>query len=372
VATGTFIFVILVEALTIGGLTLLYPLIARRGLLFGVYVGEERWDSAEAQLITRAWRKGMVLMSLAGAGLCIAFYLWYRNPIGKMIALIALPLMLTLGTLVVYLRAYYRAQGLAAPGIPPPGVALLQLPEVGRTFPLVVVTVGILCGLGAVTYAAMHYAELPAQVPTHFGPSGRPDAWRPKSFWTVMLLPLLTLVMGSGLGIMALLISRAKRAIRFPNAEISADAQMRFRRAITRFFCGITLVVTAMLSLGSVGSIRVGLGLDQSLSPLMMVAGIGVVVWALGGTLYLVLHYGQGGARLERGAGNAALTNGLADNRYWVLGMFYVNRDDPSIFVERRFGFGYTINFGNPKAVVFFLGFIILILGIALAGVLKG
>ncbi len=26
--------------------------------------------------------------------------------------------------------------------------------------------------------------------------------------------------------------------------------------------------------------------------------------------------------------------------------------NDPSILVEKRFGIGYTINFGNPKAVV--------------------
>ncbi|MEE8556523.1 MAG: DUF5808 domain-containing protein [Myxococcota bacterium] len=32
---------------------------------------------------------------------------------------------------------------------------------------------------------------------------------------------------------------------------------------------------------------------------------------------------GQGGARLERG-------------------MFYINREDPSVLVEKRFGLGYT------------------------------
>jgi len=74
----------------------------------------------------------------------------------------------------------------------------------------------------------------------------------------------------------------------------------------------------------------------------------------------------------ERCAGNAPLTNGLADNRYWVLGAFYVNRDEPSIFVERRFGFGYTIHFGNPKAAAFFLGFIILNLALAAAAMVKG
>jgi uncharacterized membrane protein len=372
VDTNAFIMIILVETLGIGGLPLLYPRIARRGLLFGVYVGEERWDGAEARQITRSWQIGMILWSLISAGLSIIYFLFHQNPAGMAIVMTLLPLALTVLAVVMFLRAYYCARGLAAPGLPPPAVALLSATETPLTLPIVILVVGILCGIFAVSYAAMHYADLPSRVPTHFGFSGKPDAWRPKSFWTVMLLPLLTLVMGAGLGSMALLVARAKRAVRFPQTQISVEAQMRFRQAVTRFLCGISLLVAAMLTVGSVGSIRVGLGLERVLSPVMMVIGIGLVVGAFGGTLYLALHYGQGGARLERSAGNAPLTNGLADNRYWVLGAFYVNRDDPSIFVERRFGFGYTINFGNPKAVAFFLGFIILILALAVAGVMKG
>ena len=31
----------------------------------------------------------------------------------------------------------------------------------------------------------------------------------------------------------------------------------------------------------------------------------------------------------------------------WKWGIFYVNRDDPKIFVPKRYGIGYTLNFGN-------------------------
>ena len=58
--------------------------------------------------------------------------------------------------------------------------------------------------------------------------------------------------------------------------------------------------------------------------------------------------------------------------RHWVLGLFYVNREDPSLFIENRFGFGYTVNFGNPKAVALFLAFILLVLGLPLGSILFG
>jgi uncharacterized membrane protein len=94
------------------------------------------------------------------------------------------------------------------------------------------------------------------------------------------------------------------------------------------------------------------------------------VAYVIGGTLYIAIRYGQGGARLERGGPGTPLTDGLADNRKWVLGMFYVDRDDPSFFVERRFGFGYTLNFGNWKAVALLVAFLAIILGITITAVL--
>ena len=32
----------------------------------------------------------------------------------------------------------------------------------------------------------------------------------------------------------------------------------------------------------------------------------------------------------------------------WKLGLIYFNPADPAFLVEKRFGIGYTMNFGNP------------------------
>ena len=40
------------------------------------------------------------------------------------------------------------------------------------------------------------------------------------------------------------------------------------------------------------------------------------------------------------------------DDSHWILGSIYFNRDDPSVFVERRFGIGWTINFGSVGGVL--------------------
>ena len=39
-----------------------------------------------------------------------------------------------------------------------------------------------------------------------------------------------------------------------------------------------------------------------------------------------------------------------SDPNLWKAGVFYVNRSDPALFVPKRYGIGYTINFGNRWA----------------------
>ena len=42
----------------------------------------------------------------------------------------------------------------------------------------------------------------------------------------------------------------------------------------------------------------------------------------------------------------------------WILGRLYVNRADPTLFVERRMGLGYTLNLGNPWSWMVIIGFV--------------
>jgi hypothetical protein len=55
------------------------------------------------------------------------------------------------------------------------------------------------------------------------------------------------------------------------------------------------------------------------------------------------------------------------DDNYWKFGLIYFNPQDPIIFLERRYGIGWTINFGNIKAVLILIGTLItLITGLAI------
>lgn len=358
---------LLIILAVVGGFYFLFPRISRRGLLFGVYVGEEASKGEAARRITRSWYVGMALWLTASFAGAILAGVLFRSLPGSLAAISLFPI----GFLVEYLRAYWRARGLAREEVEPPAAAFIGMEEPkSLLLPNLAVGLGLAGGLYAIGYAWSHYSQMPDLVPTHFGLWGQPDAWRPRSFFTVMLLPIMSLVMGVGLGGVAYLTGQAKRAIRCRDRGVSFEAQQRFRRIMANFLAITSLLVTGMMIILSQSSIRVALKETQALSPVMMALAVILLVFALSGSIYIALKYGQGGSRLEKSAEELPLTDGLADNRLWVLGMFYVNRDDPSLFVEHRFGLGYTINFGNPKAVALVCGFFGLIIVTAIIAVL--
>jgi len=58
------------------------------------------------------------------------------------------------------------------------------------------------------------------------------------------------------------------------------------------------------------------------------------------------------------------------DDRYWYGGVFYNNPDDPAVFVPKRFGLGWTVNFGNPRGKLFMIGILLLPLVLLILNVL--
>ena len=50
------------------------------------------------------------------------------------------------------------------------------------------------------------------------------------------------------------------------------------------------------------------------------------------------------------------------DERYWYAGYFYNNPDDPALFVPKRYGLGWTLNFGHPRSTLFLIGMLLVLL----------
>ncbi|MGW2085277.1 DUF5808 domain-containing protein [Streptomyces sp. NPDC001880] len=214
----------------------------------------------------------------------------------------------------------------------------------GRTVPaLVVIAVSVVAGV-------VVYPGLPDRIALpERSLGGTVYRTYPTGVWTAFGLVLgqvlLTATMAATVA--GLLRTRADLDVARPVA-----AAARYRRYLTvtaRSMMGITALVNLML-----------LGLSALMwsdtrSTAMTLAVTGApLVGVLAVTVWIVLRVGPLGSRLREDAGEES--SGLVprdDDRFWRgAGTVYVNADDPAVLVPKRVGIGWTVNFGNPRALV--------------------
>jgi uncharacterized membrane protein len=339
--------------LVFAAFALLLPAITRRDLLFGVTVPSGTRATPAGRAILRGYRLGVLgLTVLLAAALALLWLLapaaWWETP-----WLAVLPVALALFPDIPYLLAYRAARRLAArspqpttaaaAAQPAPAAELVSrrygdyVPWIWETLPLAMIAL-------TTAYLAITYAAAPAVIPTHFDLAGNPNAYARKTIGSYFVLVWTQLFMEIFITALAVLVVGAK--------AVPGRADRRFRRRMLRFlyfvkvlslaFMGILAVVIAQAALLA----RPQVGLPLAMSGIFVLLTLGVA-------FALAITTGQGGARLGPAAETA--TDRLAD-RYWKLGVIYVNRGDPSLFVEQRFGFGWTLNLGNPRALAVLVG----------------
>ena len=197
--------------------------------------------------------------------------------------------------------------------------------------------------------AAVFWNHIPSRIPVHWGLSG-PNRWIGRTSGSIAIFFL------SNTGILALLLFMAfglTRAVgRIARTGESGRAEIRFRRV------SILLLVTVSYLIALQTPIFLFVSTEPWAATVMNLIGAVILLTVVAGVAAL-FRMGQGGSRLpkrERGP----LGDRRAD-RLWKWGLFYVNPDDPAFFVEKRFGLGYTINFGNRWTWVILAAIVLLI-----------
>ncbi|MEO9029750.1 MAG: DUF5808 domain-containing protein [Ktedonobacteraceae bacterium] len=95
----------------------------------------------------------------------------------------------------------------------------------------------------------------------------------------------------------------------------------------------------------------------MNLPQLLVICGILIAVVLI---LFLPLPRSQRKASTPADRGRTGVVS-RDDDRYWY-GFFYSNPDDPALLVPKRFGLGWTINFGHPQSKLFIIGMMLILL----------
>ncbi|MFS0689084.1 DUF5808 domain-containing protein [Sporosarcina sp. 179-K 8C2 HS] len=208
--------------------------------------------------------------------------------------------------------------------------------------------------LGLIGYTATQYGAMPELIPTHWGPDGQPDAFTGKSPFSVIAL-LLTLLLMQGM-MLAINASTKKSGVKLNAAKrtTSRIQQLSFRKYTSWLLFLTSVSLTILFGFFQLTSIHGNLG-----GPILMMAmPLGFLFIMLVATAVYAFKVGQGGSRIQLEIDEDPIpgVTDSDDDAYWKAGVFYVNKNDPSIFVEKRFGVGWTLNFGNPIGYLIIIG----------------
>ncbi len=158
--------------------------------------------------------------------------------------------------------------------------------------------------------------RLPDPLPTHFGLNGQPNGWTPKAMapWLMFGLPFVFWVLLVLVGTWS------------APSDLERSALQRRCMAPMR---GLTVLGVLVL---------------MSLMVLIPVHGL-AVFWPILSVFLVLLFLGLG-LMVRLGYLHAS----EEVRRLWKWGMFYVNPGDPRLWVPKRLGMGWTLNFARPAA----------------------
>lgn len=331
----------LVQGVLIAGLLWLMPRLTRPDLYFSVTVAPGFRDGLEGASILRRYRAEIVAVSVLALA-CLA-----ACSLGT--AFRFTPLVLV-AQLAASFLVFYRARARVLPHAAAPTSIREAEPFRPRRIPGGwVAACGPFILLAACAgYLWAHWQQIPLRFPVHWGVNGMPNRWAVRDPASVYF-PLLT--MAAALLPLTLLLYGMTHWVRPIHAGALAGArESRFRRTASVALLAVEYLIALEGSWIALHPLMPNLrptGVFGTAALLLPLLGIVILV-------VMLVRLGQGGSRLPSSAGAAQISaepiGDRTEDRYWLLGVIYFNRDDPAVLVEKRFGIGYTLNFARPMA----------------------
>jgi uncharacterized membrane protein len=321
------------------------PRLTRPDLYFAVTVAPGFRDSTEGRTILRRYRQGLSCVSALTLALLGALALTPAFPLAP------LALLLQLGA---YFGVFYRARQLVLPHtVSPTTVREAQIGQRNRRIPGGwVIASGPFALLAAcASYLYTHWQQIPAGLVLHWGAHGQPDRWAPRSLGTVFFPLLIAAAILVAMTLILYGIAHWLRPIYAGGLEGAHES--RFRRTTLTLLLAVEYWIAVLFSWLAIRPLLPAL-LQRPPAAIAFVPGLIAIA-----IVVVLMWLGQGGSRMpspQRPEPDSTRPVGdRTEDRFWKLGVFYFDRDDPSVMVEKRFGIGYTMNFAHPVAWVIIL-----------------
>jgi uncharacterized membrane protein len=232
---------------------------------------------------------------------------------------------------VVTWVAYYKANRFIAPfAVKSDGTRSIELSEAQEHLPRFIwlaVAPFALLALAAV-YLNLHWSQIPLRFPVHFGPDGTPNRW-------------------------------AERSIKGVYGPLFFGAELCFWFVI----CGFAGWFGARRTDLRLSMLEIMIAVEFAMSSIFAAVALlpllAIPMWILM-AITLCLTILLVAFAIKKSGGPCGPAERTPDE-CWKGGVVYYNPNDPVVFVERRVGFGYTMNFANPWSWALLGGLVVVI-----------
>ncbi|MCL2301047.1 MAG: DUF1648 domain-containing protein [Firmicutes bacterium] len=334
-----------------GILSAAVPALTRKSYLFGVKIPMEQRGCPEAKRLIRRYAAVCALCAAGILALNAAQYVFF--PGRTLVAMLYYPLLLIPMQMLAYVPNWRAALRLKRER----GwqVSDAAFAETGSAFsrgnlralPWGWYAASLAVILASVVAALARYPSLPEVIPTHFDINMQPDAWAAKSIGNVLALPLVNLGMLLLMYATGIALVKAKLQIDPQDPALSFAQHRAYRRLMGHAFGLLTFSLALVIALMGLPTLFEGFKI-----PFWLV--IPLILLPTAGLIGVVVYAGQGGCKLKPkiimeapGASGKIGFSQRDDDRYWALGLFYHNREDPAILVEDRFGSNLGFNYAR-------------------------
>lgn len=344
------------------GIAWLMPALVRSTLPFGVRIPLARAQEPAIAEAVRDYRR----LVLIGGVLVLAVFLALTLALGQ-------PFLLSLGifaALILGWIAYYRAHRQLATrkarerwyeGLRQRIAVDTARRSAPPAFPLVWLLPAVAIAVLTLALGLWRYPALPATLVLHYRADGTPDRFGAKSVWSAFEMVVVQWAVTALLLILAAVSGRFRADLDIEALDQSVAQHRRMVGVMQRTL----LLLATGVALTFLGVSALVWGLLSATGPTLALLTI-VPILGIVGALLLIVRATTAQATAPRSNSGGYVNRD--DDACWRGGMFYTNRDDPALFVPKRFGIGWTINFAQPAAWLMLIIIVAIPAGLSLLG----
>lgn len=358
-----------------GCLLAILPRITRQSLLFGIRIPDSAKNDPDVKRMKRNYTLIMacatILILAAGA-----FLYYIRNNSALLLSLYQ-PTALLLVQYALFIPLWKKAIRLKAARnwhvshIGTSQTASSGVKERLKSMPWSWYIIAfVLCVISA-AFALIMYPSLPDTLATHFDANMTADAWAHKSPGVVLSMPLIAfamilLLLGSNI-----ILFFTKLQVSIENPVLSYAQHKMYRRLMSHMLGFVTVIMTLMFLL----LMPMVLNIYIPSTSAMYIGLFILTVLMVFPPILISVKAGQAGSKLKpvltaqeekEMKSFSTLSFGKSidrgDDSFWKLGLFYYNKEDPSLFVEDRFGSNGGLNLARCTGKIIVAGLVLLVI----------